>query len=183
MKAKPSNYKHKFDQISDWNTSNIPTIIKINFLFLFAEPFLESIPQVCIISVMMASNENVLSFDHVYPTYTLSVFSAAFCITKFLKAGPCRLIPYDKINFGLSFLLILSIGSHIIGKGISLAGSLTNMSQYFHGYRSLAVTTWICLSLLPQMIFVSNKFLTNSPINIQLSNHFILFLSCVQFFN
>ena len=109
---------------------------------------------------MIASNDNVLSIDHILPTYTLSVFSAAFGITKFLKAGPCRLIPYDKINFGLSFLLILNIGSHIIGKGISLAGSLT-FSQYFHGYISLAVTTWICLSLLPQMIFVSETLFTN----------------------
>ena len=114
---------------------------------------------------MMASDEKVLSFDHIAPTYTLSVFSAAFGITKYLRAGPCRLIPYDKINFGLSFLLILSIGSHIIGKGISLSGSLS-MLENFQGYISLAVTTWICLSLLPQMIFVSNIFLTNFPMNI-----------------
>ena len=60
----------------------------------------------------MASNENVLSFGDIAPTYTLSVFSAAFGITKYLRAGPCRLIPYDEINFGLSFLLILNIGSH-----------------------------------------------------------------------
>ena len=123
---------------------------------------------------MIASHESVLSFDHVYPTYTLSVISAALGITKYLKAGPCRLISYDKINFGQSFLLILNIGSHIIGKGISLAGSLT-MSQYFHGYLSLAVTTWICLSLLPQIIFVSNIFLTNFPMKM-FSNYFWFFL-------
>ena len=128
----------------------------ITFMFhLLPEPFLESVPQVHII-LMVTIGAIGKTVDPEAPlaiaTFSLSVFSAAFGITKFFSVGPCRLIPYDKINLGF-FLMMLNVASCLVGKGFLLAialagpGGVTN-----YAYRT---GVWVSLSLVPQIIFVS----------------------------
>ena len=57
-------------------------------------------------------------------TFALSVFSATFGIAKFLKSGPCRLLPNDGPIGGygtVPFLLLMAnIASTILAKGFLL---------------------------------------------------------------
>ena len=128
----------------------------IKFMFhLLPEPFLESVPQVHIILMVVfgtyGSNRTVNKFDpQAIATFTLSVFSAAFGITKFFSVGPCRLIPYDKINLGF-FLMMLNVASCLVGKGFLLAIA-TNAYVADFAY---AIVVWASLSVVPQVVFVS----------------------------
>ena len=49
-------------------------------------------------------------------TFSLSVLSAAFGMSRFFNVGPCRLVPYGKMNVGFLFLVI-SIATCLVGKG------------------------------------------------------------------
>jgi len=49
-------------------------------------------------------------------TFSLSVLSAAFGMSRFFNVGPCRLVPYGKMNVGFIFLVI-SIATCLVGKG------------------------------------------------------------------
>jgi len=91
--------------------------------------------------------------------------SAAFGMAKFLKVGPCRLLPYERINFGL-FVVLLNIATCLVGKGVSMFNiefgrkdcSETIQTNYSksNAYRLNAIVfSWIGINILPQMIFVS----------------------------
>ena len=129
----------------------------IKFMFhLLPEPFLESVPQVHII-LMVTIGTFAKTVDPEAPlaiaTFTSSVFSAALGITKFFSVGPCRLIPYDKINLGF-FLLMVNIACCLVGKGVLL--SLTvNHRGVRRSFKTIAVGVWISSCILPQMVFVS----------------------------
>ena len=132
-------------------------MFKSDFLFKFMfhlllEPFLESVPQVHIIlMIVFGTGYSNRIVDHLDPqaiaTFSLSVFAAAFGITKFFSVGPCRLIPYDKINLGF-FLMMLNVASCLVGKGFLLAVSSTSGFAY-------SIGIWISLSIVPQVLFVS----------------------------
>ena len=134
-------------------------MIKSDFLIksmfhLLPEPFLESVPQVHIILMFFYGFEEwSRTVDPWHPqaiaTFVLSVFSAAFGITKFLSVGPCRLIPYDKINLGF-FLMMLNVASCLVGKGVLLA-----TGGFVRGQWSYKIGIWISLSIVPQVVFVS----------------------------
>ena len=89
-------------------------------------------------------------------TFSLSVFSAAFGMTKFMSVGPCRLIPYDKINVGF-LLVLLSNASCLVGKGFLLAASIKVGGPAGNINRTYGkkVKYWVALSLLPSLMFVS----------------------------
>ena len=133
----------------------------MKFMFhLLPEPFLESVPQVHIIlMVVFASGEATVDpYDlQAIATFALSVFSAAFGITKFFSVGPCRLIPYDKINLGF-FLMMLNVTSCLVGKGYQLANApyalVSNDPIVSIGF-TYAIGTWVSLSIVPQVVFVS----------------------------
>ena len=126
----------------------------IKFMFhLLPEPFLESVPQVHIILMVTIGNYGATvdpGSDLAIATFSLSVFSAAFGITKFFSVGPCRLIPYDKINLGF-FLMMLNVASCLVGKGFLLAIA-TNAYVADFAY---AIVVWASLSVVPQVVFVS----------------------------
>ena len=123
----------------------------IKFMFhLLPEPFLESVPQVHII--LMVTIGSTATVDPTAPlaiaTFSLSVFAAAFGVTKFFSVGPCRLIPYDKMNLGF-FLMMLNVASCLVGKGFLLALAVDG-SNFAN-----EIGTWISLSIVPQVVFVS----------------------------
>ena len=132
----------------------------IKFMFhLLSEPFLESVPQVHIIlMVVFGSGATVDPEDwKAVATFALSVFSAAFGITKFFSVGPCRLIPYDKINLGF-FLMMLNVASCLVGKGYQLANApyaLVSTDPIVSIGFTYAIGTWVSLSIVPQVVFVS----------------------------
>ena len=121
---------------------------------LFSEPFLESLPQLHLLFLIVIAGPESLSpwksstrseiSWQILLTFSLSVFSACFGMSKFFNVGPSRLIPYDKMNLGF-FVLMVNIASCFIAKGLLLG--------YSKGF--LRFFIWSCLSLLPQMIFVS----------------------------
>ena len=85
-------------------------------------------------------------------TFSLSVLSAAFGMSRFFNVGPCRLVPYGKMNVGFIFLVI-SIATCLVGKGfaLALAGGATKNHK---GNFMAAISLWIGLSLVPQLLFV-----------------------------
>ena len=108
-------------------------------------------------------------------TFGLSVFSAAFGMTKFMSVGPCRLIPYDKINVGF-FLVLLCNASCLVGKGFLLAASINAtgpLGTHTTSEYTRKVGYWVSLSLLPSLMFVSTYL--KSVYNFCLSNFSILF--------
>ena len=126
----------------------------MKFMFhLLPEPFLESVPQVHIILMVTFGSEATV--DPYAPlaiaTFTSSVFSAALGITNFFSVGPCRLIPYDKMNLGF-FLMMLNVASCLVGKGLILA--LAPEASGSAGF-AYAIGTWVSLSIVPQVVFVS----------------------------
>ena len=131
----------------------------IKFMFhLLPEPFLESVPQVHIILMIVfgatGSNRTVDKYDpQAIATFSLSVFAAAFGITKFFSVGPCRMIPYDKMNLGF-FLMMLNVASCLVGKGLLLA-IVTNAPDHLAPDFAYAIGTWVSLSIVPQVVFVS----------------------------
>ena len=125
---------------------------------LFSEPFLESLPQVHLILLIVVtgiSGSSGRGIDNsswqTVLTFSLSVISACFGMSKFFNVGPSRLIPYDKMNLGF-FVLMVNIASCFIGKLFFLA--------FVEGrppsFRTIII--WSLLSLVPQMIFVSYLF-------------------------
>ena len=74
-----------------------------------------------------------------------------------------RLLPYGRMSFGL-FLVLLNIAACLVGKGVSMftidfgriksneeeSSKPTSQSLY-------VVLAWICINILPQMLFVSKS--------------------------
>ena len=127
----------------------------MKFMFhLLPEPFLESVPQVHII-LMVTIGAFGKTVDPGAPlaiaTFTSSVFSAALGITNFFSVGPCRLIPYDRMNLGF-FLMMLNVASCLVGKGLLLG--IASGARGSAGF-AYAIGTWVSLSIVPQVVFVS----------------------------
>ena len=86
--------------------------------------------------------------------------SAAFALSKFLKTGPCRLVP-DVGRLGGFFergfiCLLVNIAVTILIKGASLTAEIfvpeeekSQVKWYFSIY-------WVLINMLPQMIYVSH---------------------------
>ena len=97
----------------------VNTSIYYTYSFLISEPFLESVPQVHLIMlIIFEGTDTTVDPFHwkTLLTFSLSVLSAAFGMSRFFNVGPCRLVPYGKMNVGFLFLVI-SIATCLVGKG------------------------------------------------------------------
>ena len=113
----------------------------------FTEAFLESIPQFHIILTisymsrgkyfMSTINDTILFIV----TFTTSVLSAALGMSKYLKLGPCRLLPKNGWCGGFPWLM-LSMASTLVGKGITFAHPLSfgRTTSFFEIILGLACT-------------------------------------------
>jgi len=143
------------------------------------EPYLESIPQVLIqTSIMIQLRLDREEFRVIFGSstfflisYSLSIFSATFGLAKFLKSGPCHLIPSEGYFDGyltLGFCLVfVSSMAGTLQKGFSLGflighRNLTNSTSNIvenstsniveDRDRYLVTLAWCAIVLLPQFI-------------------------------
>ena len=85
-------------------------------------------------------------------TFILSILSASFGVTKFMKNGPMTLVP--RTRYGPSFLIaMLCIGGNLVFRGISLSVTLSR-SLDVNLYKT-AIGYWFCTNLLPHLVYVS----------------------------
>ena len=135
-------------------------------MYLFpSEPFLEAVPQIHILLALWVLNETItfsLNPNLFIATFSSSVLTATLGIAKFLKVGPCRLVPDEGILGGhgnLSFLLIMvNIATTILSKGfllpaIAYDNELNSLVPLVDV--KLGILIWILVSYLPQMLYVS----------------------------
>ena len=80
-----------------------------------------------------------------------------------------RLLPYGRMSFGL-FLVLLNIAACLVGKGVSMftidfgrkSAHLRSVDIVSESIKPTlqslyVVLAWICINILPQMLFVSNQ--------------------------
>jgi hypothetical protein len=118
---------------------------------------IEAVPQVHILLFLWGSGYFELS-DQFFVTFSLSVVSASLGIAKFLKLGPCRLVPGDGPLGGYcrpSFLLlVLNIAAWLVCKGVLLVLGMEDIPGYT---RNNIALIWVAIFLLPQLALVSIK--------------------------
>ena len=147
-------------------------------------------PQIYILLILFILNPAstyALDENLFIATFTTSVFTATLGIAKFLKIGPCRLVP-DQGPLGghgtLAFLmLLLNISSTIVNKGIMLPALGLGIPQYkgnplFRGEPlskspSMVIGVWIAICYLPQLVYVSFREYYHSFSNVYL--HYLFF--------
>ena len=143
--------------------------------FYISEPYLESIPTVLILlacrfrnpSLFLGSQENFLGIPKTtmfWTTFSISVISGSFGMAKFLKLGPCQIVPSQKLHVGFFFLFI-TMGTTLVAKGWVLGSSLfyvVRESSETYDYVT-AIMNWISICILPQFMLVSRKTNLNSP--------------------
>ena len=138
----------------------IHTFLQYFLLFEFttvSEPFLESIPQIHILLVILSQTLTNSSHELVvgksrsdqilfWTTFSLSVFSATFGIAKFLKVGPCCLVSSHGPLGGLGSIgfltLMLNIASTLLLKGILLvlSGFYSDPNMQYNTFKEIFVS-------------------------------------------
>ena len=116
-------------------------------------------------------------------TFSTSVLTASLGIAKFLKTGPCRLLPdqgpvggHATLGF---FLLMVNIATTIVSKGIILPAigyEYGHNSRLFQS-KPTAIGVWIAICYLPQLLYVSSNSRIVKPLSIN-TFCFILELNC-----
>ena len=89
--------------------------------------------------------------------FSTSVFSSVLGLTKYLKLGPCRILPRKRFC-GEFQLVMLSMGSTLVGKVLSFA--LCYCLSCGSGLLSIGI--WILFNILPQVIYVSTYLLNHT---------------------
>ena len=128
---------------------------------------MEAVPTVFILFIMYFIDSSIteggeknflnISGDTMFwITFSISVFSASVGIAKFLKVGPCQIVPSDKLHCGF-LLLFLSIVFCLLGKGfvIALCMESISLSETMKDKFIYVITILICTCMMPQLIFVS----------------------------
>ena len=142
-------------------------------MFSLTEPFLEAVPQAIVLlcigflsgytsssgyvdSPCSPQNCGIVSLLGYHPdpwflgTFCLSVFSASFGMTRFLKVGPMTLVPRN--SYGVSFFIaFILVAIAIVSKGSALAFLLT----YDNRQPPLSISFWIGACVLPSFLYVS----------------------------
>ena len=123
---------------------------------------MEAVPTVLILLALALRNqdlffgneENFLGISKTrmtVTTFSISVFSGSFGMAKFVKHGPCRIVPSQNLHCGF-FLIVMSIATTLVGKGSVFAFSLFNKRQYDFTPTCLI---WMFSCILPQFVLVS----------------------------
>ena len=90
-------------------------------------------------------------FTMFWITLSISVFSGSLGMAKFLKLGPCQIVPTEEWNFGF-FLVFFSIATTLVGKSLVLAFTIGDAKNNDYIIRCV---NWVCSCLLPQLLLVS----------------------------
>ena len=132
---------------------------------------LEAIPQTHILLCLAGQNSSlIIGKDSLQFVVTLatSFLSASFALSKFLKMGPCRLVP-DVGRLG-GFLergfvcLLVNVALTILIKGANLTAGLQGSKSYENKLQDDRQSSekkwigiyWILLNILPQLNYVSH---------------------------
>ena len=122
---------------------------------------MESIPQILILICLFASNDRISG--SVAITLAVSIFSGSFGIAKFMKTGPCKMVPSTS-GFLDGFLslgfpaVVFSVIATCVGKGLLIpvvADGGEDGGPEGGGLIFSKVAMWMALNLLPQLIYVS----------------------------
>ena len=139
---------------------SIHTKTKVNSL----EPMLESIPQTHILLCLAGQNQSIIIGDdstQFFITFVSSFMSASFALTKFLKMGPCRLVPNEgRLGgyFERGFIcLLVNIALTILMKGANLTNGILLKDREIITDKIWISIYWISLNILPQLIYVSQS--------------------------
>ena len=101
-------------------------------------------------------------------TFSSSILSASFGMTKFLLFGPCRILSKNALfggYGGLKFIvLFLNMLCTLLAKGLflplsshrSYLGSAASIPDIDRGGAIIFTLIWISFNLLPQLIYVSS---------------------------
>ena len=90
----------------------------------------------------------------------MSILSGGLGIAKFLKGGPCKVLPETSgflggfVSLGLP-AVVLSIIATILGKGFMLPIAAYNSENYGFGLRFADIAMWIGFNWIPSLIYVS----------------------------
>ena len=137
---------------------------------IFSEPFLEALPQVHIL-ITLASMDYYLISDGNSDLFRLTLFSsflsASFGIAKYLKTGPCRLLPEEGLCGGfmhMGFIFtFLNVAAMILSKAFMLISMVIASNAFsddlFWGgsHRfdfKMTIITWFMICYLPNLIHV-----------------------------
>ena len=137
------------------------------FIFFISEPYVEAVPTVLILLALafkeqrlfLGSETNFLGIRKTamfITTFSISVFSGAFGMAKFLKLGPCQIVPSQAMHCGF-FHVFMSMAAALIAKGCVLAFSLADKGPYETFSYPTICLIWISSCILPQLILVSIK--------------------------
>ena len=119
---------------------------------------MESIPQIHVVLCLVISNATHGEVPaSVLVTFALSIFSGGVGIAKFMKTGPCKIVPCTSgfldgfVSLGFP-AVVFSVIATLVGKGLLLP-----VVAYGRGARLIFsnVAMWMALNLLPQLTYVS----------------------------
>ena len=145
--------------------------------FYISEPYLEAVPTVLILLACRFRNPdlffgpwsqtNFLGIPKTimfWTTFSISVISGSFGMAKFLKLGPCQIVPSQDLHCGF-FCLFISMGTTLVAKGWVLASPLAALKfSETQGYEyATIILNWTLSCVLPQFILVSRKTNRYSP--------------------
>ena len=113
-------------------------------------------------------------------TLALSIFSGGFGIAKFMKSGPCKMVPSTSgflggfVSLGFPAVLV-SVIATFVGKGLMLNAVAEDGPRGIAFYK---VAIWMALNLLPQFIYVSKYQLELLQLRLQFSFYLFRLASC-----
>ena len=149
------------------NVGKLRHALLYSLLFMFfAEPFVESIPQLHFTLILIVSGSGG-TIDSESPffwfSFITSIVSGTFGLSKIIRNGPAKFMSKSRtikplIKVKGQFLLLLTILLSIIGKATWLGNAI---SFYIYNFGTIPeiVFTWMSISLLPQFLFVSTMYL------------------------
>ena len=89
-----------------------------------------------------------------WTTFSISMISGSLGMAKFLKLGPCQIVPSQDMHCGF-FFVMMSMAFALVSKGCVLAFSLADKHEYETFTYPITCLIWISSCILPQFILVS----------------------------
>jgi len=137
------------------------------------EPYVEAVPTVLILLALFVKDHeifytgytndvNFLGIPRVamfWTTFSISVFSGSFGMAKFLKLGPCQIVPSQDMHCGF-FFVMMSMAAALVSKGCVLAFSLNTADTPDETFTyPITCLIWISSCILPQFILAMVVFI------------------------